>query len=135
MRLRRLRGLSQHRLALRMGTKQPAIARLEAGDNNTRLSTLVDLATALDATVRIDLEPVEIALAREQQRRWWETVSAIQVNYTTNILFNNTVNVLVTVPARAPLSGLVEDEEMVEFDPLEALPAPPAVRAIPARTG
>ncbi|MDV2989101.1 MAG: helix-turn-helix transcriptional regulator [Dehalogenimonas sp.] len=39
--------ISQRELARRIGTRQPAISRLEAGDNNARLETLIKVAEAL----------------------------------------------------------------------------------------
>jgi DNA-binding XRE family transcriptional regulator len=39
--------ISQRDLAKRIGTRQPAISRLEAGDNNTRIETLIKVADAL----------------------------------------------------------------------------------------
>ena len=39
--------LSQRDLAKMVGTRQPAISRLEAGDNNTRIETLIKVADAL----------------------------------------------------------------------------------------
>lgn len=39
--------LSQRELARMIGTRQPAISRLEAGDYNARLETLVKVAEAL----------------------------------------------------------------------------------------
>ena len=71
IRLRRLRGVSQADLAQKMGTKQPAIARIESGDANVRLETLVEIANALNTTVRVDLIPVEF-LGALQAPRWWE---------------------------------------------------------------
>jgi predicted transcriptional regulator len=44
-------GLSQAEVAARMGTSQPAVARLEAGRSDTRLSTLERYASALDTTI------------------------------------------------------------------------------------
>jgi transcriptional regulator with XRE-family HTH domain len=50
--LRRQRlGLSQTTVAARMGTSQSAVARLEAGRSDPRLSTLTRYAAALDTTV------------------------------------------------------------------------------------
>jgi transcriptional regulator with XRE-family HTH domain len=72
MRLRRLRGLTQEQLAERMGTRQPAIARIERGNGNMRLSTLVALAEALETTVRVDLEPVELLQHEAPHPRWWD---------------------------------------------------------------
>lgn len=45
---RKTKRLSQKALAKRMGTKQPAIARIEAGDTNLTLRTLAQLAFALE---------------------------------------------------------------------------------------
>jgi transcriptional regulator with XRE-family HTH domain len=45
---RRLQGLSQTDVAARMGTSQSAVARLERGDADVRLSTLERYAAALD---------------------------------------------------------------------------------------
>ena len=39
--------LSQRELARMIGTRQPAISRLEAGDRNTRIETLVKVADAM----------------------------------------------------------------------------------------
>lgn len=49
-------GLSQTEVAARMGTSQSAVARLEAGDADPRLSTLERYAAALgrDLDVRLD---------------------------------------------------------------------------------
>ena len=47
---RRVRlGLSQTQVAARMGTSQSAVARLESGDADVRLSTLERYAAALDS--------------------------------------------------------------------------------------
>lgn len=44
-------GLSQTEIAARMGTSQSAVARLERGDADVRLSTLDRYAAALGRTV------------------------------------------------------------------------------------
>lgn len=49
--LRRRRGLSQTEVAARMGTSQSALARLEAGQSDARMSTIARYAAALDADV------------------------------------------------------------------------------------
>jgi DNA-binding XRE family transcriptional regulator len=54
--LRIQRGLSQRQLAERAGMKQPSIARLESG-RTANLLTLRRIADALDADVRISIEP------------------------------------------------------------------------------
>jgi len=46
--LRRHRGLSQTEVAARMGTSQSALARLESGQADVRVSTLARYAAALD---------------------------------------------------------------------------------------
>jgi ribosome-binding protein aMBF1 (putative translation factor) len=48
-------GLSQDLVATRMGTSQPAIARLEAGQVDAKLSTLERFATALGFRIHWDL--------------------------------------------------------------------------------
>jgi transcriptional regulator with XRE-family HTH domain len=54
---RRAAGLSQGDVAERMGTSQPAIARLEAGQVDARLSTVQRYADAVGARLRLGLEP------------------------------------------------------------------------------
>lgn len=55
--LREERGLSQRALAALVGVKQPVIARIESGKaNNLELKTVVRIATALGATVRVVFE-------------------------------------------------------------------------------
>ena len=55
--LRKTRGLTQQQLADRMGVSQPVVAEFEsAAPRNIELRTLVRLAAALGATVRITLE-------------------------------------------------------------------------------
>ena len=46
-------GISQAELARIIGTRQPAISRLEKGDYNTTLSTLFKVADALDLEVSL----------------------------------------------------------------------------------
>lgn len=46
-------GLSQTELARLIGTKQPAISRLEKGDYNTTLSTFFKVAEALDLDISL----------------------------------------------------------------------------------
>ena len=49
-------GLSQTEVAARMGTSQSAVARLEAGDADVRLSTLERYATAIGMQLDWQLE-------------------------------------------------------------------------------
>ena len=48
--------MSQTQLAKIIGTKQPAISRLERGDYNTTLETLFKVASALDLDLEISLK-------------------------------------------------------------------------------
>ncbi|NQT72367.1 MAG: helix-turn-helix transcriptional regulator [Chloroflexi bacterium] len=48
--------MSQTQLAKIIGTKQPAISRLERGDYNTTLGTLFKVASALDMDLEISLK-------------------------------------------------------------------------------
>ena len=50
-------GLSQTEVAARMGTSQSAVARLESGDADVRLSTLERYAAALGYVVEYHLVP------------------------------------------------------------------------------
>jgi len=45
--------MSQTKLATIIGTKQPAIARLENGDHDTTVSTLFKVANALDLDISL----------------------------------------------------------------------------------
>jgi transcriptional regulator with XRE-family HTH domain len=49
----------RHELARRIGTKQPAIARIEAAKSNVGLDTIQAIAIALDAGIAISLRPAE----------------------------------------------------------------------------
>jgi transcriptional regulator with XRE-family HTH domain len=53
---RRAAGLSQADVAARMGTSQPAVARLEAGNVDVRLSTLERYAAAVGGRLRLRLD-------------------------------------------------------------------------------
>jgi transcriptional regulator with XRE-family HTH domain len=54
--LRRAAGLSQTEVAARMGTSQSAVARIESGDADVRLSTLDRYAVALGHELDIRLK-------------------------------------------------------------------------------
>ena len=56
---RRESGLSQTELAARMGTSQSAVARLESGELDARLSTLERYAAALGRAVDWQVRPSE----------------------------------------------------------------------------
>ena len=50
-------GLSQTEVAARMGTSQSAVARLESGDGDVRLSSLQRYADALGRDLRVRVSP------------------------------------------------------------------------------
>jgi transcriptional regulator with XRE-family HTH domain len=58
-RARRESALSQTEIAARMGTSQSAVARLESGELDARLSTLERYAAALGRTVDWQARPSE----------------------------------------------------------------------------
>lgn len=55
--LRHAHGLTQGDLAKRTGTHQSRISKVESGEHDIRLATLVQIADALDADVEICLVP------------------------------------------------------------------------------
>lgn len=58
--LRKKRNMNQIELAKEIGTKQPAISRVESSDyQNWSFSTLRSIADALDARIRVIIEPSE----------------------------------------------------------------------------
>ena len=59
VRLRQQSELSQTEVAARMGTSQSAVARLESGELDARLSTLERYAAALGRTVDWQVRPTE----------------------------------------------------------------------------
>ena len=59
VRARRESDLSQTEIAARMGTSQSAVARLESGQLDARLSTLERYAAALGRTVDWQVRPSE----------------------------------------------------------------------------
>jgi DNA-binding XRE family transcriptional regulator len=58
IRARAAADMSQHDIAARMGTSQPAIARLEGGKSNPSLATLRRYAAAVGAKLVIGFEPL-----------------------------------------------------------------------------
>ena len=59
VRARRESELSQTEIAARMGTSQSAVARLESGDLDARLSTVERYAAALGRSVEWQVRPSE----------------------------------------------------------------------------
>lgn len=52
-------GLSQRALADRLGVSQPCVARLESGEHNPDLDTLVNVSRATGLEFVIDIAPAE----------------------------------------------------------------------------
>ena len=73
IRLRRKCGMSQEELGEKIGSHQSAIARLESGEGNPRLTTLVELAAGLDACVRVQLVPFEELSSQLHSQPWFFT--------------------------------------------------------------
>ncbi|MGD9700858.1 MAG: helix-turn-helix domain-containing protein [Acidimicrobiia bacterium] len=66
--LRQAHGLSQTAVAARMGTSQSAVARLESGEVDVRLSTLTRYAAAMEASIGFTLRGAE-GTSNENPRR------------------------------------------------------------------
>lgn len=58
-------GLSQTQLAAMMGTSQSAVARIESGDADLRLSTIERYAAALGQVVEFELRSVHDQTAQQ----------------------------------------------------------------------
>jgi transcriptional regulator with XRE-family HTH domain len=56
-------GITQTELARRVGLRQPAVARLEAGDHQPSLATLSRLSHALGIEFHIDITPDSFGLS------------------------------------------------------------------------
>lgn len=57
IRYRARHDLSQTELARRLGMKQPAVARLESGEHNPTIETLIRLARELEMELALDIAP------------------------------------------------------------------------------
>ena len=62
IRYRAAHNLSQSALARQLGMRQPAIARLEAGDHEPSLGTLARLARGLGIDLSIEITPSSLGL-------------------------------------------------------------------------
>lgn len=68
--LREAHGMTQLELAKRLGVSQPVIAKLEGGKTkDVKLSTLVRVAAALGARVKITLEELEATAKPKRARK------------------------------------------------------------------
>ncbi len=89
--LRKRRGLNQQQVADLIGARQTAISRVEKADyQNWSFNTLRDIADALDARIRVLIEPSEDILrqydgpddAEEPERIEFENAEASDMNDT-----------------------------------------------------
>lgn len=55
---RKLRGITQKELAQRAGMQQSTISRIESGEHNVQIDTLIRIAEALDMSLDIRFVPV-----------------------------------------------------------------------------
>jgi transcriptional regulator with XRE-family HTH domain len=67
---RRALGLSQGEVAARMGTSQPAVARLESGGVDARLSTLQRYADAVEVRLDVGLQTPKDRKQTQPDREW-----------------------------------------------------------------
>ena len=63
-------GLTQKELADRAGTHQSAISRIESGEHNPRLNTLVEIAEGLESRLEIRLVPI----LEFEDKDCWQTI-------------------------------------------------------------
>ena len=66
--LRRQRGLSQTRLALRAGTSQDAISRIERGDQSPSFERFRELLLLMGHQPVLSVEPIDSSAGRSAQR-------------------------------------------------------------------
>lgn len=74
-------GISQGELARRMGTSRPYVTKLLEGSNFT-LQTMVKLAMALDAVVRVRLEGKEERVAERRMAKMSSSSAGVVVDLT-----------------------------------------------------
>ena len=82
VRYRAQHDLSQRDLARRLGMKQPQVARLELGEVNPSMATLMLLASRLDIELTIDVRPAGSPARNVTKRARMEgVVGALTTNY------------------------------------------------------
>jgi transcriptional regulator with XRE-family HTH domain len=59
LRYRADKGLTQRDLAGELGVSQPRVAKLESGDHNPSIDTIIDVVKRLDIEFAIDIAPVD----------------------------------------------------------------------------
>jgi transcriptional regulator with XRE-family HTH domain len=113
VKLRKRRDVSQKELADQLGTKQPAISRAERADyQNWNLNTLRSIADALNARLRVLIEPTEDII--DEYAETEEQDAGLVVNtYTDGVnifslydsIYNLNINDIVTHTIRMPAGG------------------------------
>lgn len=102
--LREFRGMRQSDLADATGTKQSAISRLERGaDSGWSFSTMLKLAEALDARVKVTFEPAEDAI-REIAHAEWDGRAAPADTGTISSTFHIYTSINYNAPSKASRS-------------------------------
>ena len=66
-------GITQTELARRIGIRQPALSRLEAGEHMPTIGTLLKISEALDIEILLDIKP-------PSRSRSWVTLRAEDAN-------------------------------------------------------
>ena len=61
-------GLTQQRLAARLGTIQSAVSRWEHGHDEPRIATLADIMTACELRLGLVVEPADVDRAQIRQQ-------------------------------------------------------------------
>jgi transcriptional regulator with XRE-family HTH domain len=77
--LRSQAGLSQAQLARRLGTTQPAIARLESASSNPTVETLARAVSALGGRLRLEVDDVPPAVDESLIRQHLELTPAQRI--------------------------------------------------------
>lgn len=73
LQLRKYRRWSQKKVADLAGSSQPAVARIEAGEENITVETAERFVNALDGRFDVSIAPKEMHFPRWQP--WWELLS------------------------------------------------------------
>lgn len=116
IRLRRMRCYSQALVAKHMGTSQSKVARIEGGDENITISTLVKLVGALRGRLRFAIEPAEVHLPHLPQ--WWDMVgNGLHSDQVWNLHFTAVSDKRPDV--RAAVAGFVTKHQM-HFEVIDA---------------
>lgn len=137
--LRTAAGLSQSQLARLVGTRQPNIARLEAGSGMPRLGTLQRIADALGVDFAVSLRPTP-RRRRSVTRTASDTVAAFRGGMTTTRVAGASARAVKAAPAaakaaRASKTAKATPAAKAAKATAKAAPAPKAAKAASGKTG